>query len=92
MLLDWFIKYKRSIIIALLQFFYFQEVFSVSDMECFMFLSMIPQFNIDNIVEEPSRMHLPDTLELLTFISKLLIFMRHNSYVYTLVSVFASDM
>ena len=92
MLLDWFIKYKRSIIIALLQFFYFQEVFSVSDMECFMFLSMIPQFNIDNIVEEPSRMYLPDTLELLTFISKLLIFMRHNSYVYTLVSVFASDM
>ena len=53
MLLDWIIKLKRSIIYVLLQIVYFQKVFSVSDMEYFMYPSMLRQFNVYNIVEEP---------------------------------------
>ena len=67
MLLDWIIKLKRSIIYVLLQIVYFQKVFNVSE--------MFRQFNVYNIVEEPGRMYLSGTLELSTFISKLLIFM-----------------
>ena len=77
MLLDWLIKLKRSIINVLLQIVYFQ-VFSVSDMEYLMYPSMFHQFNVYNIAEEPGRMYLPGTLELYTFISKLLVFMRHT--------------
>ena len=74
MLLYWLIKLKRSIINVL----YFQEVLNVSDMEYFMYPSMFRQFNVYNFVEEPSRMYLPGTLELSTFISKLLVFMGHS--------------
>ena len=63
MLLDWIIKLKRSIIYVLLQIVYFQKI-----------PSMFRQFNVYNIVEEPGRMYLPGTLELSTFISKLLVF------------------
>ena len=41
----------------------------------FMYPFMFCQFNVYNIVEEPGRMYLYGTLELLTFISKLLVFM-----------------
>ena len=78
MLLDWIIKLKRSIIYVILQIVYFQQVLNVSDMEYFMYPSMFCQFNVYNIVEEPGRMDLSGTLELSTlisFISKLLIFM-----------------
>ena len=78
MLLDWIIKLKRSIIYVLLQIVYFQKVLNVSDMEYFMYPSMFRQFNVYNIVEEPGRMYLSGTLELSTFISKLLIFMWHT--------------
>ena len=44
-------------------------------MEYFMYPSMFHQFNVYNNVGEPGRMYLPPTLELLTFIRKLLIFM-----------------
>ena len=74
MLLDWIIKLKRSIIYVLLQIVYFQKLFNVSDMEYFMCPSMFRQFNVYNIVEEPGRMYLSGTLELSTFISKLLVF------------------
>ena len=75
MLLDWIIKLKRSIIYVLLQIVYFQKVLNVSDMEYFMYPSMFRQFNVYIIVEEPGRMYLSGTLELLIFISKLLVFM-----------------
>ena len=75
MLLDWIIKLKRSIIYVLLQTFYFQIVPNVSDMEYFMYPSMFCQFNVYNTVEEPGRLYLPGTLELSTFMSKLLVFM-----------------
>ena len=75
MLLDWIIKLKRSIIYVLLQIVYFEKVLNVSDMEYFMYSSMFRQFNVHNIVEEPGRMYLSGTLELSTFISKLLVFM-----------------
>ena len=75
MLLDWVIKLKRSIIYVLLQIVYFQKVFNVSDMEYFMYPSLFRQFNVYNIVEEPGRIHLSGTVELSTFICKLLIFM-----------------
>ena len=78
MLLDWIIKLKRSIIYVLLQIVYFQKVFDVSDMEYFMYPSMFRQFNVYNIVEEPGRMYLSGTLELSTFISKLLVFVLHT--------------
>ena len=75
MLLDWLIKLKRSIIYVLLQIFYFQIVPNVSDMEYFMYPSMFRQFNVYNTVGEPGRLYLPGTLELSTFMSKLLVFM-----------------
>ena len=75
MLLDWLIKMKRSIINVLLQIVCFLKVFNVSDMEYFMYPSMFCQFNVYNIVEEPGKMYLPGTVELSTFISKLLVFM-----------------
>ena len=75
MLLDQRIILKRSVIYVLLQIIYFQKVLNVSDMEYFMCPSMLCQFNVYNIVEEPGRMYLSGTLELLTFISKLLVFM-----------------
>ena len=80
MLLDWLVKLKRSNVLlnVLLQIVYFQKVFNVSDTEYFMYLSMSRQFNVYNFVEEPGRMYLPGTLELLTFISKLLVFMGHT--------------
>ena len=78
MLLDWIINLKRSIIYVLLQTVYFQKVLNVSDIEYFMYSSMFRQFNVYNIVEEPGRMYLPGTLELSTFISKLLVFMWHT--------------
>ena len=74
MLLDWITKLKRSIFYVLLQIVYFQKVFNVSDMEYFMYPSMLRQFNIYNIVQEPSRMYLSGTLELSLFMSKLLVF------------------
>ena len=74
-LLDWIIKLERNIIYVFLQIVYFQKVLNVSDMEYFMYPSMFCQFNVYNIVEEPGRMYLSGTLELSTFISKLLIFM-----------------
>ena len=64
MLLDWLIKLKRSI----------TNVLFIGDTECFMYPSMCCQSNIYNIVEEPGRMYLPGTLELLTFIIQLLVF------------------
>ena len=78
MLLDWLIKLKRSIINVLLQIFDIQEVLNVSDMEYIMYPSMLRQFNVYNIVEEPDRMYLPDTFKLSTFISKLLVFVGHT--------------
>ena len=75
MLLDWVIKLKRSIIYVLLQIVYFQKVFNVSEMNILCNISMFRQFNVYNIVEEPGRMYLSGTLELSTFICKLLIFM-----------------
>ena len=72
MLLDWLIKLKRTIINVLLQIVYLQEVLNVSDMEYFIYPSEFRQFNVYNIVEEPGRMYLPGSLELLTFMSKLL--------------------
>ena len=75
MLLDWLIKMKRSIINVLLQIVCFLKVFNASDMEYFMYPSMFCQFNVYNIVEEPGKMYLPGTVELSTFISKLLVFM-----------------
>ena len=80
MLLDWIIKLKRSIIYVLLQIAYFQKVLNVSDMEYFMYPSMFRQFNVYNIVEEPGRMYLSGTLELSTFISKLLVLMGPTPY------------
>ena len=53
------------------------SISNVSDMEYFMYPSMIRQFNVYNIVEEPGRMYLSGTLELSTFISKLLVFVWH---------------
>ena len=76
MLLDWIIKLKRSVIYVLLQTAYFQKVLNVSDIEYFMYSSMFRQFNVYNIVEKPGRMYLPGTLELSTFISKLLVFSK----------------
>ena len=78
MRLDWLIELKRCIISALLQIVYFQEVLNISDKEYFMYPSMFCQFNIYKIVEEPSSIHLPHTLEFSTFTSKLLIFMGHT--------------
>ena len=72
------IKLKRSIINALLQIAYFQKALSVRDMEYFMYSSMFRQFNVYSIVEEPRRLYLPGTLELSTFISKLLVFFGHT--------------
>ena len=78
MLLDWLIKSTRSIINILFQIVNFQKVLNVSDMECCMYLSMFRQLNVYNIVEEPGRIYLAGTLELPTFISKLLVFMGHT--------------
>ena len=75
MLLDWIIILKRSIIYVLLQIVYFHKVLNVTDMEYFIYPSMFRQFHVYNIVEEPARMYLSGTLELSTFISKLLISM-----------------
>ena len=72
------IKLKRSIINVLRQIVYFQKVLNVSDMEYFMYPSMFRQFNVYSIVEEPGRMYLPGSLQLSTFISKLLIFVGHT--------------
>ena len=63
------IKLKRSIINELLRIVYFQKVLNVSDMEYFIYPSMFRRFNVYSIVEEPGRMYLRGTLELLTFIS-----------------------
>ena len=75
MLLEWIIKLKRSIIYVLLQIVYFQKVLNVSYMKYFMYPSMFRQFNVYNTIEEPDRMYLSGTLELSTFISKLLVFL-----------------
>ena len=75
MLLDWIIKLKRNIIYVLLQVVCFQKALNVSGIEYFMYPSIFHQFNVYNIVEEPGRMYIPGTLELSTFISKLLVFM-----------------
>ena len=56
---------------------YFQKVLNVNDMEYFMYPSMFCQLNVYSIVEEPGRMYLPGTLELSTFISKLLVFIGY---------------
>ena len=77
-LVDWIIKLKRSIIYVLLQIVYFQKLLNVSDIEYFMYPSMLCQSNVYSIFEEPGRMYLPGTLELLTFIIKLLVFMWHT--------------
>ena len=76
-LVDWIIKLKRSIIYVLLQIVYFQKLLNVSDIEYFMYPSMLCQSNVYSIFEEPGRMYLPGTLELSTFIIKLLVFMWH---------------
>ena len=73
MLESYLIKLKRSIINVLLQ-----KVLNVSDMEYFMYPSMFRQFNVFSIAEESGRMDLPGTLELSTFISKLLVFIGHT--------------
>ena len=70
----------------------------------FMYPSMFCQLNVYNIIEEPGRIYLPGTLELSTFISKLLLFTGHtiafknfkfviswDSWVYILRTVYASD-
>ena len=75
---SYLIKLKRSIINVLLQIVYFQKVLNVSDMEYFMYPSMFHQLNVYSIVEEPGRMYLSGTLELATFISKLLVFIGHT--------------
>ena len=77
-LVDWIIKLKRSIIYVLLQIVYFQKLLNVSDIEYFMYPSMLCQSNVYSIFEEPGRMYLPGTLELSTFIIKLLVFMWHT--------------
>ena len=77
-LVDWIIKLKRSIIYVLLQIVYFQKLLNVSDIEYFMYPSMLCQSNVYSIFEEPGRMYLPGTLELSTFIIKLLVFMWHS--------------
>ena len=64
--------------IVLLQIVYFQKALNVSEMEYFMYPSMLHQFNVYNMVQEPGRMYLSGTLELPTFINKLLIFMWHT--------------
>ena len=74
MLLVRLIKSKRNIINALLQIVNFQKIFNVSDMEYCMYPSMFHQFNVYNIVEDSGSMHLPNTLELSTFISNLPVF------------------
>ena len=71
-------KLKRSIINVIVQIVYFQKALNVCDMEYFMYPSMFRQFNVYSIVEAPGRMYLPGTLELPTFISKLLIFVAHT--------------
>ena len=43
-----------------------------------MYPSMFHQINVYNIVEEPGKMYLPGTLELLTFTSKWLVFIAIN--------------
>ena len=78
MLLDWIIKFRSSIVYVLLEIVYFQKVLNVSVMEYFMYPSMFRQFNIYNIVKEPGSMYLPGSLELWTFISKLLVSMLHT--------------
>ena len=78
LLLDWFIKLKRSITNVLPQIVYFQDVFNVTDMKYFMYPSVFRQFNVYNIVEKPGRMYLPGTLDMSTFISKLLVFTGHT--------------
>ena len=70
--LDWLIKLRRSILHVLLQIVCFQEVLNVSDMEYFMYSSMLLQFKVYNIVENPGRIYLPGTLQLSTFLCKLL--------------------
>ena len=77
-LVDWIIKLKRSIIYVLLQIVYFQKLLNVSDIEYFMYPSMLCQSNVYSIFEEPGRMYLPGTLELSAFIIKLLVFMWHT--------------
>ena len=77
-LLDWLIRLKRNIINVLLQIVCFQEVLNVSYMEYFMNSSLFCYFNVCNIVEKPSRMYLPGTLELSTFICRPLVFKRHT--------------
>ena len=69
--------YQPNVGMSVHQIVYFQKVVNVSDMEYFMYPFMFRQFNVYIIVEEPGRMYLPGTLELLTFISKLLVFMGH---------------
>ena len=108
MLLDWLIKLKRSVIsvLSILNCLFYRR-FSMSVTwysMYFMYPSMFCQFNVYNIIEEPGRIYLPGTLELPTFISKLLLFMRHtlafknfklviswDSWVYILRTVYASD-
>ena len=73
---SYFLKLKRSFINVFLQIVYFQ-VLNVSDIEYFMYPPMVRQFNVYSIVKEPCRMYLPGTLEMSTFISKLLVFIGH---------------
>ena len=40
--------------------------------------SMFCWFNVYNVVEKPSRVHLPGTYELSTFICEPLVFKRHT--------------
>ena len=78
LLKSYLIKLKRSTINVLLQIVYFQKVLNVSGVEYFMYPSMFHQFNVYSIVKEPGRMYLCGTLELSTFISKLLVFIGHT--------------
>lgn len=73
-------KLKGSILNALLQFACFQEVLNVRDLKYFMYFSGFRQFNIYKMYKKPNRMYLPVTLELSTFLCKLLIFMVHTLF------------
>ena len=73
-----------------------RNIINIIDMEYFMYSSMFRQFYVYNIVEKSSRMYLSGTLELLKFICKLLIFMRHTvankqSSICTLLTAFACN-
>ena len=76
MLLDLLIKLRRSIYQCTSQNCLFpRDSQNVGGIICSMYPSKFRQFNVCKVAEEPGRSYLFTTLELLTFIWKLLIFM-----------------